>query len=326
MICRKWWLLSFGLTALLVTGCGNNDADDNVKIDKTRHDAAWILKIALSGSLQNAAFSPSSDEIVFTRFVSGYNEDPADIYVLRGLDEGTVKQLVSDGSTNVNLPGSAWNKNEEAIVFSSSRDPHDEIYMIDDGAEPGDEKIITSRSNFMAYEPTFSPNGNWVVFESHPLDIENEGVITKYEIDGSDEYVALTDPSDDCRQPNWSPAGDKILYQRFDGSQWDLWVMNTDGTGQQQITSGPGDKTDASFSPDGDWIVYSSDEGELDLANIFIIPTVGGNSTRVTNWAGYDGAPSWSPDGKLIAFESYPGDPDNSPGTKLWIINAPQFL
>jgi TolB protein len=99
--------------------------------------------------------------------------------------------------------------------------------------------------------------------------------------------------------------------------------MNTDGSEAAQITSGQGDKTDASFSPDGEWIVYSSDEGELDLANIFVVPTGGGTSQRVTDWDGYDGAPSWSPDGSKIVFESYPGDPDESEGTTIRMIDSP---
>jgi Tol biopolymer transport system component len=57
------------------------------------------------------------------------------------------------------------------------------------------------------------------------------------------------------------------------------------------------------FSPDGENIIYSSDEGEEEFANLYSIPVSGGNSTKITNYpAGYDGAPSWSPDGGKIAF------------------------
>jgi TolB protein len=136
-------------------------------------------------------------------------------------------------------------------------------------------------------------------------------------------YQNLTNPDQDSRQPNWSPAGDMILYQKYSHGQWDIWTMKSDGTNHQMVTSGPGDKTDASFSPDGEWIVYSSDQSGLELANLFIISAAGGIAIRVTHYEGYDGAPSWSPDEKKITFESYRGDPDNAPGTTLWIIDVP---
>ncbi len=320
----EWFILSAVLVAGTV-GCGGGDDDDDddepIELGE-RNDAAEALAIDLDGSLQNPSWSPDSDAIVLTRFREGYNAEPADLFVME-LPDGEPRALVDDGSANVNLPGSSWNGETGLIVFSSSRDPHDEIYVIDDAGGSGDEEIVTQRDDFMAYEPTLSPDGAWVAFESHVLDQEDNGVVMKYALDGSSDYVALTAADDDCRQPNWAPAGDVILYQRFGGDQWDIWVVNDDGTGARQVTSGPGDKTDASFSPDGQWIVYSSDEGELDLANVFVVPTAGGSSIRVTEWGGYDGAPAWSPDGARIAFESFAGDPDDSPGTTLWVIDAP---
>jgi TolB protein len=303
---------------------GDSDGDSDGDVDTDRDDGATRVAIDLAGSLQNPAWSPGGDTLLFTRFREGYNAEPADLFFV-DLEGGAPSVLVSDDSCNVNLPGSVWSASAAMIVFSSSRVPHDEIYAIEAGGSNGDEWAITEREGYMAYEPTLSPDGEWVVFESHVVDEEDNGVITKFRVDGTGDYIALTDPEEDCRQPNWSPGGGTILYQRFDGSQWDVWTMNDDGTGAVQVTDGPGDKTDASFSPDGDWIVYSSDEGELDLANIFVIPAVGGDPVRVTEWDGYDGAPSWSPDGSRIAFESYPGDPDECPGTAIWIIDAPSL-
>jgi TolB protein len=260
---------------------------------------------------------------VFTRFVDGYNAGAADLFIHR-ISSGKSRMLVSNGGVNVNLPGSAWNRVTDYITFSSDVTQHDEIYAIYAEGRPNDGGRITDRSDRMAYEPTTSRDGEWVVFESHPLDVEAQGVITKYKTDDSQPYQDLTAADADCRQPNWSPAGDGILYQKFANGQWDIWVMAPDGTGQRQVTTGPGDKTDASFSPDGRWIVYSSDEGGLDRANLFIISVDGGASTRLTTFDGYDGAPSWSPDGRWIAFESTPADPDGSAGSTLWRIPAPE--
>lgn len=298
--------------ALLIWGCSSGPME--------RYDSARQLSVELSGSLQNGAWSPDGESIVLTRFRDGYNNEPADLYLFNPTDS-SLTELVSDGSANVNLPGASWNETLELIVFSSSRDPHDEIFVIDDGGGPGDEVQLTDRADSMAYEPSFSPDGQWVLFESHPLDVEDEGVVTKFRSDGSGSYVALTESADDCRQPNWSPAGDLILYQRHQDRQWDIWVMGTDGSGKRKVTSGPGDKTDASFSPDGQWIVYSSD-GDLEFANLFVVSIAGGEAQRVTEYDGYDGAPSWSSSGQLV-FESYPGDPDDSSGTTLWVIDAP---
>jgi len=286
------------------------------------HDDTSQLPIELTGSFQNPAWSPDGKELLFTQFKNGYNLEPADLFIYN-LETGALRMLVSDGSGNINLPGAAWNSTTEQIVFTSTRDPHDEIYIINENGIPGEEWRVTSRDNFVAYEPSFSPDGQWVVFESHPLDVVENGVIMKYKIGGSEDFIALTPLTDDCRQPNWSIRGDRIVYQRFSNSQWDLWVVNIDGSNAHQITSGNGDKTDASFSPDGNWIVYSSDEGELELASIFIIPVLGGVSIRVTEYSGYAGAPSWSPDGSKIAFEASPGDPDDSLGTTLFLVDVP---
>ena len=287
-----------------------------------RNDNAVELNITgLSGSLQNPAFNPDGEFIVFTNFTNGYNTEPADLYIYE-LETEELTLLFSDGNANVNLPGSSWNT-EGNIIFSSSKDPHDEIYQIDENGGTPDQ--ITDREDIVAYEPSSSPDGLWVVFESHPLDVEDQGVIIKYEIDGDGSYIELTDSSDDCRQPNWSPAGNKILYQRFDSNIWDIWIMDIDGSNKTNVTASiVGDKTDASFSGDGEWIIfsYANEDAGIDIANIYKISITTGDTIRITNYnGGYDGAPSISADGSKLVFESFPGDPDDSDGTKIYLLN-----
>lgn len=93
-----------------------------------REDGAFKVDLAASGSLQNPAWSPDSDMLLFTRFSNGYNQEPADLLII-DLVSNAVRTLVSDGSGNINLPGSSWQPLTEQIVFSSSREPHDEIFV-----------------------------------------------------------------------------------------------------------------------------------------------------------------------------------------------------
>lgn len=292
-----------------------------VNAEPSREDLAFQLDIDLEGSLQNPAISFDGKSLLFTRFRSGYNQGPSDLFIYN-LDSLLLTELVADGSDNVNLPGNSWNINS-TIVFSSSREPHDEIYIIQANAK-GNEIKITQRNNLVAYEPSWSHDSEWIVFETHILDVEDNGIITKYRVDGSSNYLELTDSSDDSRQPNWSPMSNLIVYQKLKNNQWDIWIMNSDGTDNKQLTSGEGDKTDASFSSDGNWVVFSSEAYGYELANIFKIPITGGDPIRLTSYSGYDGAPSGyiSDNESYIAFESYLGDPDKSDGTTLWIRNT----
>ncbi len=298
---------------------GGGDSDEPPK----RSDNAYKVNINLTGSLQNPAWSPDGKSLLFTRFRDGYNTGRADLYKIN-LETNKLTMLVNHDSANVNLPGSVWYSNQ--IVFSSSRNPHDEIYTINDNGTGLTKR--TERNGFQAYEPSFSSDGLWIVFESHVVDVEGNGIIIKKLLsDPIDVNFTELTSSGDCRQPNWAPAGNRILFQKIVGIEWDIFIMNTDGTGQTQVTTSDGDNTDASFSPDGLRIVYSTD-GDLECANLYVIPITGGTPKRLTFYnGGYDGAPSWSPDPvKKVAFESYPGDPDDfsgTSGTTIWIIDIP---
>ena len=308
----------FTLVICIEFGCTSSSSSSD---DSKRHDNAYKLNINLTGSLQNPAFSPDGNSILFTRFSDGYNSGASDLYIYNLVSEETTL-LISDGESNVNLPGSSWNENINSIVFSSARDPHDEIFLISDTGSTGDETQITDRTDKQSYEPTLSPDGSWIVFESHAIDVEDDGVITKCNVNGVHVYTDLTG-TDNNKQPNWSPAGGKILYQKEDkvNGIWAIWTMDEDGTHKATITGNDESATDAVFSNNGQWIIYSSENENVSLSNIYKIPSTGGVSTQITFYDGYDGAPSISPDSTKIAFESVNGDPDGSIGTRIWIID-----
>jgi TolB protein len=76
--------------------------------------------------------------------------------------------------------------------------------------------------------------------------------------------------------------------------------MNPDGSNPVQLTFGPGNKTQARWSPDGRRIAFVSDEkGNLE---IFVMNPDGSHRVNLTNNPNDDYEPAWSPDGTILAF------------------------
>lgn len=293
-----------------------------------RGDGARQLPVTVPGSLQNPAFSPDGGRLVLTSFVNGYNVGPSEVYVF-DLDSQAAGLLTSaPDSDSVNLPGTCWNGTVGRVTFSSDREDVDEVWTIaDDGTDAFRVTRHTTQHRFI--EPSYSPDGAWIVFEAQAT-ADDRGSLWKVRADGTGLF-ALTDGAagHDDRQPNFSPAGGRIVFQRLavGSTDWNLYTMAEDGSDLRQVTFDPADDTDATWSPDGRWLVYSSEHGGLAFANLFMVPAGGGTPLRVTfDSTRYDGAPSWSGDGRRIAFESSAGAPDGSAGTSLWLIDVPPIF
>ncbi len=321
--------MSAGLAALLSMDASASarlaqDAS-SFTVDTAAAAQAGIVPISAAGSLQNPCFSPDGSKIVFTRFRNGYNTGLSDI-LLVDVGGGTPVTLSTVAAQNVNLPGSCWDAATNRIVFTADPDSGDQIYVVP--AAGGAVRQVSHFTDKVAWEPSFSPDGQWIAFEAHSAANPDAtpGTIWKIKTDGTSP-TRLTFDGDDDRQPNWSPRGDLIVFQSLrSGSPWNLYTIAPDGSGSNRVTTQPGDQTDASFTPDGRYVVYSSDANALDQAGLWAAPSVGGSSSPIRIGAGrtsYDGAPSVSRDGQWVVFETMKGSPDGSAGTKIGILPMP---
>ncbi|MEI6062209.1 MAG: hypothetical protein WCR72_16020 [Bacteroidota bacterium] len=109
--------------------------------------------------------------------------------------------------------------------------------------------------------------------------------------------------------PNPEPRTDgKYLWPVY--PDFDIFVADLGGNIVKQLTNTPGYDAEATLSPQGDKIVFTSTRnGDLDL---YTCDTDGSNVKQVTNTLGYDGGAFFSPDGKKLVFRaSRPQTPED---------------
>ncbi len=99
-------------------------------------------------------------------------------------------------------------------------------------------------------------------------------------------------------RPDYSKGYTWAVYPGFD-----IFAANPDGSGLMQLTDSPGYDAEATISPNGKHIVFTSmRNGDLD---IYTMDADGRHVKQLTHELGYDGGPAFSPDGKWIVYRAY---------------------
>jgi len=99
----------------------------------------------------------------------------------------------------------------------------------------------------------------------------------------------------------WTPDG-KLVYASRAGENWDIWMVNRDGSKSRQLTADAFIDQQPSVSSDGRYVVFQSNRsGSL---NIWRIDADGNNPKQLTDGSYVDESPVCSPDGQFVIFMS----------------------
>ncbi len=107
--------------------------------------------------------------------------------------------------------------------------------------------------------------------------------------------------------PDRKKYGNKYIWPLYDS--YDIFMADLKGNIVKQLTHSKGYDAEATLSPDGKKMIYTSTKGgDIDL---YIMDLKTGREKRITHTIGYDGGAWFSPDGKKIIWRaSRPSTPE----------------
>lgn len=196
------------------------------------------------------------------------------------------------------------------LAFASYRDGESEIYSVNaDGT--GLTRLTHDEERLS--KPAWSPDGKSIVYVV--TDEEFNVDIYLMKADGSNQARLTTDRWVDT-EPAWDPTGGRIVFSSDRDSylniedeksyemvyEFEIYVMDANGSGQTNLTDSPGWDTAPAWSPDGGQIAFQSNrDGNPE---IYMMDADGSRQVNLTNHPEDDAAPALSPDGSKIAFQS----------------------
>jgi len=281
------------------------------RLDPGFHDfAVKAVDSAGDSSVAHHQWTIDGSRIVFESFRDGnpelYVEDP----------DGQNQVRLTDNTLSDEHPD--WSPDQKQIVF----DRLDQFQNLDiwtinaDGS--GEQRLTTDRA--VERNPSWSPDGTRIAFERGPF---GDRQIDVMNVDGTGETPLTADPqcSVPCQidnlDPAWSPDGTKIVFASTRDGNYELYVLNANGTGVTRLTDDPANDFGPSWSPDGTSIAFHSNRnGSL---NIYTMNPDGTDVVRVTQTDHNDSNPSWAPDSEHLVFASDRGGGEEP---QLYVVDA----
>ncbi len=269
--------------------------------------------------------SPDGRVLVYTMA-----DGRSDTQLRRSVPDGTESRKL--GRTN-SLATFDWMPDGRLLVAQlENRDPYTtygDLYVMDQ--EGGSERLTTGAR---LEHPSVSPDGSWAAVVQ-----ETGGTNSLVRVDLATGSVStLVPPEEDVHWafPALSPDGRWIAVTRWEsGAYNDVVLLGPDGEEVQRLTRDRAIDFAPEWSPDGRWLVWSSDR--TGIANVLaaeIDPRSGraGDVRLLTNVRTGVAYPSVDPSGRWLYFSGYhvdgwevervPFSPDDAPAAP---VPAPRF-
>ena len=317
---RRFAVLAVAALAVIV---GTASAFDTVR--------ALFFGSSASVVSDTPVWSPDGREIAFLAYRDP--DGPTEVYVMDSHGGGRQRNLTREWGRSVLSPPPRrvpiWSPDWRRVAFVS--DPcagvqgacsrTSQLYVMNaDGSElrrlARGGKVRRDNGQWIcpcAPTPVWSPDGQKIAFGS-----ERDGTVDVYVVNifaGGRRRLTRSLASEESLA--WSPDSRKLAFvKRIEDPggpprRKEIWVMNADGSGQQQLARGSA----PAWSPRGRQIAFRSDHDGN--GEIYVMNADGSEQRRLTRNPASDGGPVWNPPGTKIAFERF-----GKGNTDIYVMNA----
>jgi TolB protein len=337
----RYLLILILILILSIYSCNQNKSEtthkaksDSLKISGEKH-LRNIKMLTFEGENAEAYFSFSDDQLIFQ---STHGDLECDQIFTMDLN-GQNKKMVSTGKGRTTcsyfLPG------DKKIIYASTHGAYSDcppkpdfshgyvwkVYKEFDlykaNADGSNPEVFLSADGYDA-EATISPKGDKIVFTS-----TRNGDLDIYSVnlDGSDLKQLTTKLGYDGG-PFYSWDGSKIVYRSYhpksdeeikryrdllkqeliEPSNFQIMVMNADGSDHRQVTHNEYANFAPFYHPDDKRIIFCSNLNSKNPRNpdfnLWMINEDGSGLEQITFFDGFDGFPMFTHDGKKLVFDS----------------------
>lgn len=209
--------------------------DGNRELYMINVQTGEITKVHTSGQpVISPAWSPNGRWLVFGLSIEGNTQ----LYQCNA-DGSELQPLTSSFGDKLSP---SWSPKGEQIAFTSNKTGMPQVYIMD--ADGANERRLTFDGNYNE-SAAWSPKGNQIAFVSR----DPGGFFNIYTINVTGEnLLKLTDNAGSNENPSWSPDGLHLLFSSSRTGRYELYLINWDGTGVYQLTSG-GENITPSWGP-----------------------------------------------------------------------------